>query len=185
MRISDDHDEDRAVARYGLNGALAASALMFTLDGVPLIYNGMEAGDATESSGGALFDKRNIIWHPQDHPELRSIYHGLIQLRHQYAALRNSGVDWLDNSDETRLLSFLRADEKDELLVVINFSDHPLTGTVDLKNAHGFQPVEIAGRHNSDGGSPPVFQLSGFEWRIYHRASVSAHSASRVAARGN
>ena len=36
MRISDDHDEARAVARYGMNGALAASALMFTLDGVPL-----------------------------------------------------------------------------------------------------------------------------------------------------
>ena len=50
MRISDDHDEARAVTRYGLNGALAASALIFTLDGVPLIYNGMENGDtnATE-----------------------------------------------------------------------------------------------------------------------------------------
>ena len=36
MRISDDHDETRAIARYGVNGALAASALMFTLDGVPV-----------------------------------------------------------------------------------------------------------------------------------------------------
>ena len=53
MRISDDHDEARAVARYGVNGALAASALMFTLDGVPLIYNGMEVGDATESGDPA------------------------------------------------------------------------------------------------------------------------------------
>ena len=62
LRISDDHDEARAVTRYGLNGALASSALMFTLDGVPLIYNGMEVGDATASDGGALFDKRNILW---------------------------------------------------------------------------------------------------------------------------
>ncbi|HEX7652811.1 MAG TPA: alpha-amylase family glycosyl hydrolase, partial [Verrucomicrobiae bacterium] len=46
LRISDDHDETRAVARYGMKGALAASALMFTLDGLPLIYNGMEVGDA-------------------------------------------------------------------------------------------------------------------------------------------
>jgi cyclomaltodextrinase len=35
MRVSDDHDEARAVARYGIRGALAASVLMFTLDGVP------------------------------------------------------------------------------------------------------------------------------------------------------
>jgi len=44
MRVSDDHDELRATTRYGYPGAIAASALMFTLDGVPLIYNGMEVG---------------------------------------------------------------------------------------------------------------------------------------------
>src|SRR6266852_8404246 len=40
LRFSDNHDERRAIARFGEPGALAASALMFTLDGVPLIYNG-------------------------------------------------------------------------------------------------------------------------------------------------
>lgn len=145
MQISDDHDEARAVARYGLNGALAASALMFTLNGVPLIYNGMEVGDATESGGGALFVKLPVFWSPKDRPPLAGIYHDLIQLRHQYAALRNSSVDWLHNSDETRLLTFLRADDKDELLVVINFSNRPLTGKVDLKDVGGFAPVKISG----------------------------------------
>ena len=127
LRIADDHDEDRAVARYGLDGTLAASALMFTLDGVPLIYNGMEVGDTAESSGGALFEKRTISWQPKERPELRSTFHDLIQLRHQYAALRNTSVDWLHNSDETNLVTFMRDDDKDELLVVINFSDHPVT----------------------------------------------------------
>ena len=150
MRISDDHDEARAVARYGLNGALAASALMFTLEGVPLIYNGMEVGDATESGGGALFDKLPIFWSPKDRPPLPDIYHDLIQLRHQYAALRNSNVEWLHNSDETSLVTFLRADDKDELLVVINFSNRPLTGKVDLENVSGFVPVKISGVLDSD-----------------------------------
>jgi glycosidase len=175
MRISDDHDESRAVARYGLNGALAASALMFTIDGVPLIYNGMEAGDATESGGGALFDKLPIFWSPKDRPPLRGIYHDLIQLRHQYAALCNSDVNWLHNSDEARLVTFLRADDKDELLVVINFSNRPITGRVDLKNVDGFVPVKISGVRSSDGGPLPVLHLNGFEWRIYHRASILLH----------
>jgi cyclomaltodextrinase / maltogenic alpha-amylase / neopullulanase len=185
MRISDDHDENRAVTRYGLSGALAASALMFTLDGVPLIYNGMEVGDATESGGAALFDKRPVSWLPNDHPSLREIYHDLIQLRHQYAALRNSRVDWLHNSDETRLLTFLRADDKDELLVVINFSNRPLTGKVNLKNAAGFVPVEISGAQSSDGVLLPVFHLNGFEWHIYHRAAISLHPVPGVAAKEN
>jgi len=182
MRISDDHDEARAVARYGLNGALAASALMFTLDGVPLIYNGMEVGDATESGGGALFDKLPIFWSPKDRQPLPDIYHGLIQLRHQYAALRNSNVQWLDNSDETRLLTFLRADDKDELLVVINFSNRPLTGKVDLKDTSGFVPVRISGVLNSDGGPLPTLHLNSFEWRIYHRSSKLLSPVARLAA---
>ena len=64
LGISDDHDEARAVARFGIQGALAASVLMFALDGVPLLYNGMEVGDATESGDPALFEKLPIVWNP-------------------------------------------------------------------------------------------------------------------------
>jgi glycosidase len=185
MQISDDHDETRAVIRYGLDGALAASALMFTLDGVPLLYNGMEVGDAAESGGGALFDKLNISWHPKARPELRGIYHDLIQLRHQYAALRNSRVDWLRNSDEASLVTFLRSDEKDELLIIINFSNRPLNGRVDLKNVDGFGPLKISGMPNFAGAPLPAVHLNSFQWRIYHRAPVSSRTVPNVAAREN
>jgi cyclomaltodextrinase len=173
------------VTRYGLDGALAASALMFTLDGVPLIYNGMETGDTNETDGGALFAKQNIAWQTREHPELRNTYHDLIQLRHQYAAFRNSRVVWLHNSDENRLLTFLRADDKDELLITINCSSRPLTGKVNLKNADGFVPVKISGLQSSADVPLPAFQLNGFEWRIYHRVVNSLHPASSVAAKGD
>ena len=174
LRITDDHDEARAVARYGVNGALAASALMFTLDGVPLLYNGMEVGDATESGDPALFDKLNIFWNPKERPPLRRIYHDLIRLRQQYAALRSDSVMWLRNSDESKLVTFLRGDRQDEFLVVINLSNRALTGKVDLRNVAGFSPVKISGLEASDGGQLPTFHLNGFEWRIYHRAVVPA-----------
>jgi len=182
LRISDDHDEARAVARYGLNGALAASALTFTLDGVPLIYNGMEAGDATESGDGALFTRLPIFWSPKGRPSVSEIYHDLIQLRCQYAELRSSSVDWLHNSDESRLVTFLRGDDKDALLVVINFSNRPLNGRVDLKDADGFVPVKLSGVQNSDGGPLPKVHLNGFEWRIYHRSAIVSRPGPRLAA---
>jgi glycosidase len=171
MRISDDHDETRAIARYGMEGALADSVLMFTLDGVPLIYNGMEAGDATESADPALFDKLNICWHPhQDgRPDFREIYHGLIQLRKQNAAFRTSNVQWLHNSSEATLVTFVRANDKDEFLVAINFCNRPLDATVDLKDAAGFLPVKVPGLKISASNPPPAVHLNGFEWRIYHR----------------
>jgi cyclomaltodextrinase len=181
LRISDDHDEARAVSRYGLQGALAASALMFTLDGVPLIYNGMEAGDASASDGDALFDKRNIAWHSKEEPQLFGIYHDLIQLRHQYAALCNSRVDWLHNSNESKLVTFLRTDDKDELLVVINFSNRPLVGNVDLRDGNDFKPLKISGMPGSDGSPLPVVRLNGFEWRIYHRPAKLAYPVASLA----
>ena len=175
LRISDDHDETRAIERYGMNGALAASALMFTLDGVPLLYNGMEVGDATESADPALFDKLNICWQPHqsERPPFQSIYHDLIQLRKRNPAFHSSGVQWLHNSSEASLVTYLRADDKDSFLVAINFSNRPLDSQVNLPDAAGFAPVPISGLQSSDNNRPPAIHLNGFEWRIYHRATAS------------
>lgn len=169
MRISDDHDEERAVARFGVNGALAASAFMFTIDGVPLLYNGMEVGDATESGDPALFEKLPVFWHPKGRPPLREIYHGLIQLRRQYPAFRNDRVVWLHNSDESNLVTFMRLDERDEFVVVINFSNRPRVGAVEVMHDQEFKPVKLDGLPETPVAGFPLFKLGGYEWRIYHR----------------
>jgi glycosidase len=173
MRISDDHDEARAVARYGLNGALAASALMFTLDGVPLLYNGMEVGDATESGDPALFDKLNIFWNPKERGPLQFTYHDLIKLRKDYAAFRNDRVIWLPNYDDTKVVSFMRLDDNDEFVVAINLSNQPVTSSLKVLNAAEFQPVSISGQA-APAGNLPRFHLDGFGWRIWHRTNATS-----------
>ncbi len=169
MRISDNHDEARAVTRFGVKGALAASALMFTLDGVPLLYNGMEVGDATESGDPALFEKLPIFWHPKERPALREIYRDLIRLRKTYPAFRNDRVIWLRNSDEANLVTFMRLEGKDEFVVVINFSNRPVYGSVEVMHDQEFKPVKISGVPEAPPTGFPLFRLNGFEWRIYHR----------------
>jgi glycosidase len=170
MRVTDDHDEPRAVARFGLRGALAASALMFTLDGVPLLYNGMEVGDATESGDPALFDKLTIFWSPKDRPPLRRIYRDLIRLRKEHAAFRNGKVLWLRNSNEDNLVTFKRADETNEFAVVINFCNRPMQGRVEIEHGEEFKPVPMAGLPQVPGHDFPDCHLGGFDWRVYKRA---------------
>jgi cyclomaltodextrinase / maltogenic alpha-amylase / neopullulanase len=177
MRISDDHDEARAVARFGVRGALAASALMFSLDGVPLLYNGMEVGDATESGDPALFDKLTIFWRPKERPPLRNIYRDLIRLRRQNPAFRSDRVVWLRNSAENDLVTLLRPDEKEEFAVIINFSSRPVAGWVELKNSQEFKPVQIAGMPEPPANGLPLFHLNGFEWRVYHRVVPARQKA--------
>src|SRR5262249_50838823 len=88
MRFSDNHDQKRAITRFGDSAALAASAAVFTLDGVPMLYNGMEIGDAVESAAPALFEKMPIDWTSSDrHPKFPGAYKQLIALRREHSAL--------------------------------------------------------------------------------------------------
>jgi cyclomaltodextrinase len=176
MRVSDNHDEPRAVARFSINGALAASVFMFTLDGVPVLYNGMEVGDATESGDPALFDKLPIFWHPKDRPPLREIYRGLIELRRNNPCFRDGDVIWLRNSASADVVTFMRTTDRDQFLVLINFSNRPLEATIQDSLPDGFKPVRVDGMPVPPKGELPQFRLKGFEWRIYHR-SLNASAA--------
>jgi cyclomaltodextrinase len=169
LRFSDSHEETRAVARYGMDGALAAQVLMLTLDGVPVFYNGMEVGDATESTDPALFEKMPVFWHPGGRPPLRDIYRDLIKLRKQYPAFYNGDVLWLQNTAPGEIVSFLRQDAKDEFLVLINLSSRRVTGSVELPNEKGFEPVNITGMTKPVDTLLPDFGLAGYGWLICHR----------------
>ncbi|MCA1618496.1 MAG: DUF3459 domain-containing protein [Acidobacteria bacterium] len=132
MRFSDNHDERRAVARFGEGGALAASALTLTLDGVPMLYNGMEVGDTTESGDPALFYKLPVFWPIEKRrPEFPRFYRQMIALRKSHPALTRGRVEWLRNSDESRVVTFARRDESGDVVVAVNFSNRPFDGTVE------------------------------------------------------
>ena len=132
MRFSDNHDERRAIARFGEGGALAASALVLTLDGVPMLYNGMEVGDTTESGDPALFYKLPVFWPIEKRrPEFPRFYRQMIALRRSRPALTRGRVEWLRNSDESRVVTFARRDESEDVVVAINFSGRPFNGTVE------------------------------------------------------
>lgn len=170
LRISDNHDEARAVARFGIRGALAAQVLMLTLDGVPLFYNGMEVGDATESGDPALFEKLPVFWNPKERPALRRIYRELIQLRKTQAALHNDRLIWLPNSQANDVVSFLRLDDHDQFAVVINLSSRPVNVAVELQNAREFQRVNLANGADADAALPSL-RLPGYGWQIFHRTA--------------
>jgi cyclomaltodextrinase / maltogenic alpha-amylase / neopullulanase len=169
LRFTDNQSETRATVRYSAPGALAAQVLMMTLDGVPLFYNGMEVGDATESSDPAMFEKMPVFWRPGGRPPLRDIYRDLIKLRKKYAAFRNEDVVWVQNSAPGEVVSFLRRDAKDEFLVLINLSNRRTTGSVELPTESGFDPVKISAIPEPLDTPLPEFRLNGYGWCIYHR----------------
>ena len=132
MRFSDNHDERRAIVRFGEKGALAAQTLAFSLDGVPLIYNGMEVGDTAESGAPALFERLPIFWQfAERRPEFPRFYKAMTSLRKSSIALRRGDVNWLKNSDENRVLTFTRRSGNEELIIAINMTNAPFFGSVE------------------------------------------------------
>ena len=166
MRFSDNHDERRAIARFGEKGALAAQALAFTLDGVPMFYNGMETGDTTESGAPALFEKMPIFWQfAERRSEFPKFYKGMIDLRKNSIALRRGDLTWLKNSDEARILTFKRKSGNEEIIVAINMTNAPFFGSVEI--AGNFE--EITPNIEKKSVGLPSVNLEAFEFRIFKK----------------
>ena len=178
MRFSDNHDERRAIARLGEHGALAAQLLVLTLDGVPLIYNGMEVGDTTESGFPALFEKLPIFWPiAVRRPAFERFYKEMLRLRRSSPALRQGELKWLDTSERSRVVAFSRHHKDEELVIVLNLSNTTLRG--DIKVSGDFEDITpefeehnavIRGKQDQRTISAfPGFSLNAFEGRIFRR----------------
>ena len=167
LRMSDDHDELRAVTRYGFSGALAVSVLMFTLDGAPLIYNGMEVGDSTQSRAPALFEPQKIFWQAGEwHPDTVKLYSAMGGLRREHAALQQGATLWLHNSDEQHVVTYLRRAGSDEFLVAINLSSTRFRGNVEASG--NWKEVGLPA-WKPESGAVPFISLESFEARIFQK----------------
>ncbi|WP_199224357.1 alpha-amylase family glycosyl hydrolase [Serinibacter arcticus] len=98
----------------------AAVVLSFVSDGMPLIYNGQEAGNDRRL---AFFDRDPIVW--REHP-MGDLYRRLIELKHATAALHNGawGARMVEvrTSDRQQVLAFVRDSGQDAVLAAFNLS---------------------------------------------------------------
>lgn len=89
-------------------------------EGIPMIYNGQEAGNTKRLE---FFEKDEIQW--REHP-IGELYARLFQLKKQTSALWNG--EWgarmihVPNSAPTRVLSFVREDSSSKVFTVLNLS---------------------------------------------------------------
>jgi glycosidase len=176
VRFIENHDSDPAIARFGMRGALAAAALVFTLDGVPLVYNGREVGDTTESGAPALFERLPVFWKVAERrPVFLRFYKQLIALRRAHPALCQGETLWLHNSNEARVLTYLRKAVDEEFLVALNLSNRPFGGTVEVANGTSFHEVtpDVEGSSNHTAQRHPeglpVLALDSWGFRIFRR----------------
>ncbi len=103
----------------------AVIALSVVGNGMPLMYNGQEAGNPKRLK---FFEKDPIEWRPHPNGEL---YRKLFALKHANTALWNAhwGALMVQVPNDAGVFSFVRQNERDKVFAVFNFSKDPKTAT--------------------------------------------------------
>jgi cyclomaltodextrinase / maltogenic alpha-amylase / neopullulanase len=120
LRFNTNHDKNAWDAPAGTKftgpGVKLTSLLMFTLPGVPLVYNGQEVGDTTRLS---LFEKVAIDWSDPD--QYWPFYRNLARLRREHPVFVYGDYEELPLPDSTGVFSFARTGEGESVVVAANF----------------------------------------------------------------
>ena len=135
-------------------------------DGLPMIYNGQEAGNPKRLE---FFEKDPIEWRP--HP-IGDLYRKLFALKHENTALWNGqwGATMIRvwNSRPDDVLSFVRENDEDKVFAVINFTAEPQSVT--------FSDSPFAGRYTDyfsgsavDIDAKTTVDLEPWGYRVYIR----------------
>jgi glycosidase len=130
LRFNTNHDKNAwdipATLRYSTQGAKMTAVLMFTIPGVPLIYNGEEVGNDKRLS---LFEKVNIDW--SRNADFKEFYKKLGSLRITHRSFAAGEYTLLRNSKDSRVYSFERAMSGEHVVVAFNFASTPVTVDVE------------------------------------------------------
>ena len=169
MTYISNHDsnawENTQFEAFG-DGLEPAIVLSVVGDGMPLIYNGQEAGNPKRLE---FFEKDPIDWRP--HP-IGELYRQLFALKHENTALWNGqwGATMIRvwNSKPDDVLSFVRENNEDKVFAVINFSAEPQSVT--------FSDAPFAGSYTEyfSGGAVDIdaettVDLGPWGYRVYVR----------------
>lgn len=132
MMFTTNHDENSwngtVFERYG-DAHKAYATLAFTINGMPLVYSGQEAGNTKRLK---FFEKDTIEW--GNYP-LQDFYSKLLKVNQEEEALWNGHhggkYSRLTNSEDDRVFSFERKKNGSHIITMVNLSDSPATPVLD------------------------------------------------------
>ncbi|MBD3288413.1 alpha-amylase [candidate division KSB1 bacterium] len=130
LRFLENHDQARATYKFGAKSYRPYAAIIFALDGIPLLYNGQETGDPKHLT---LFDKNPINWKVKGANETRKFYNSLITLRKENEVLTAGDTEILENDQPDHILSFSRTLDNKKAVVVLNLKDFDIAVSLNLE----------------------------------------------------
>jgi glycosidase len=177
LSLTQNWDLDADLKLYGgaLN-AMDAATFNFTLNGVPLLFNGEEVGN--DQSGNNTH--KPIHWDAPQASAFTRFYTDLLALRNANPALQQGTMSWEVNSEPAQVVSYLRSSGPSEFLIEINFSSKVALGTVTVPAGNLWTDVSPSG---SPGGRshvlPGALELQPHDFAVFERSTIGTASGIR------
>lgn len=166
-----NHDENSwNGTEYEKYGDMAPALAVFstTWNGVPLMYSGQELPMKTKRL--EFFEKDIIPW--TGTYQLADFYRTLLTLKSNNPALRGGDPDvktfWINTSDDSKVMSYVRKNGNHEVLVILNLSSDPANFTIESEDAVGsYQNVFSKEKQAIIKGSH--FQMKAYEYLVFEK----------------
>ncbi len=169
--FTSNHDENSwngtEYEKYG-NAFKAFAVLCCTWNGIPMIYSGQELPNKKRLQ---FFDKDVIDW--TDKCELHNFYKTLLDLRKNHPALKAGDINVtthkIATNDDEKKFSFIRKNNSDEVLVILNLSaDEVIVELFDdilkgkFKNVFDKNIIDFSQKQN--------FKMQPWDYLVYEKA---------------
>ena len=169
VQFTSNHDENswNGTVYERLGDAVKTMAVLsFTVQGMPLIYSGQEAGLNKRLE---FFEKDKIDW--MRDLTMTGLYEKLIDLKQDNEALWNGSAGgmmiFLDTSDPEKLLAFKREKEGNSVIVVMNLSGEELKGSVSSIREN--ELTEYFTGEKVTLGNDEILELAPWEYMVFEK----------------
>ncbi len=153
--ISNDDYQQRKDTKWTVKGVDAALVLLYSLDGVPMLYCGQEIADISRHSlyGNKTFGNCVIDWTRLTQPigqKRLALCKKLAEMRRSDPIFSGGQTIWLDNDRPNSVLSFLREKDGRKILVLVNMKRSPAEVNIDLNYVNIGNNIHDSNNVNKD-----------------------------------
>ncbi len=170
MYFVTNHDENSwngtVYERFG-EAYPAFATLAFTIDGMPLVYSGQEAG---LNKALRFFDKDTINWEGY---KLQDFYTKLLRLNQENPALFNgeAGGEFkrIKTSNDETVYAYTRTKGENQVVVVVNLTgDQPINITLEGEGFNGeFTDLFSNQKYNLKAGTS--LALTPYDYKVFYK----------------
>jgi glycosidase len=168
--FTSNHDENTwNGTEYEKYGIIAKPLAVFsaTWNGVPLLYSGQELPNMKRLE---FFEKDVIDWNGNN--QMASFYKTLLHLKSSNPALRggdsNVTTYLLKTSADDKILSYVRKNGKDEVLVVLNMSKEAVNFKIDDEQVSG-SFKNVFDQTKRDFSTHKNFEMKAGDYAVFQR----------------